>query len=184
MFYTNRGLEIIEKKKERKLEILDTYGKTLEEIHVDKGVSDKMISIHGKFHNNLSLEFNKNGITLVNKKDEDIYIVLDLLDYKCFQRNSVLLKLKGDNGFESLKYHRTANRCGRCKWGLHILKAPKREFSILKMYTTSGNEKYLTIYKNFVMLHSKGTLLEYIKHFNIDFKLDDSDEAWELLKKN
>ncbi len=184
MLYTNRGLEIIKKGDDRILEILDMYGNRLEEIYIDKKVSNQLISVQGKLHENLSLKVDNNKITLVNEKDDNIYVILDLLDYKCFQRNSVLLKLKGDTGFDTIKYFRTSNRCDRCKWGLHILKAPKREFSILKMYSTSGSEKYLTIYKTFIMLHSKESLLKYINNYNIDFKLDESDEAWELLKRN
>lgn len=184
MLYTNRGLEIIKEHGERKLEVIDMYGRRIEDIHIDKNVSNELISVQGKFHENLSLREYNGELTLINKKEDDIYIILDLLDYKCFQRNSVLLKLKGDTGFDTIRYYRTSNRCGRCKWGLHILKTPKRDFSILKIYTTSGNEKYLTIYKSFIKLHSKESLLKYIEEYNIDFKLDDSDDAWELLKKN
>lgn len=186
MLYTNRSLEIInDDKGRRRLEILNMYGKSVS-ILIDNRVSENLISVEGKFHKLLSLSENDKGELMLvsdkNKKDKDLYIVLDLLDYKCFQRNSVLLTLKGDVGFETMRYYRSTNRCNRCKWGLHILKAPKRTFSILRIYTTSGKEKYLTIYKKFVMLHSEESVKEYIKEHNIDFDFNDSLE-WELLKR-
>lgn len=181
MLYTNRGLEIIEKDNIRNLEILNMYDRNIT-IPIDEKVSNKLMMIQGKFHKFLSLEEDKNGnLKLVNKKDKNLYIFLDLLDYKCFQRNSVLLKLKDDNGFETLRYFRTNNRCNKCTWGLHILKAPKRDFSILKMFTTAGKEKYLTVYKGFVMLHSIDSLKDYIEKFNIDFDINKLE--WELLKR-
>lgn len=183
MLYTNRSLEIIKDEEgNRRLEILNMYDKSIS-IAIDRRISDKLISVEGKFHKFLSLTERKGELMLTNVKDTNLYVILDLLDYKCFQKNSVLLTLKGDTGFETLRYYRTSNRCNRCKWGLHILKAPKRAFSILKIYTTSGKEKYLTIYKKFVMLHSSESVKNYIKEHNIDFDFNDSLE-WELLKKN
>lgn len=181
MLYTNRGLEIIEKDNKRHLEVLNIYDKNIT-IPIDEKVSDKLIMVQGKFHKFLSLEENEDGtLKLVSRKDGNLYLILDLLDYKCFQRNSVLLKLKGDTGFDTLRYFRTNNRCNKCTWGLHILKAPKREFSILKIFTTSGTEKYLTIYKGFIMLHSIESLKSYVERFNINFNVDESE--WELLKR-
>lgn len=180
MLYTNRGLEIIENENDRKLELINMYDKKVL-IPIDKRVSDKLLMVQGKFHKFLSLEEDNGNLKLVNRKDNDLYLILDLLDYKCFQRNSVLLTLKGDTGFETLRYFRTNNRCNRCTWGLHVLKAPKREFSILKIFTTSGTEKYLTIYKGFIMLHSLESLNSYIQNNGIDFDIQTSE--WELLKR-
>lgn len=180
MLYTNRSLEIIEENGRRKLEISNLYNREIS-IPIDKKVSEKLISVQGKLHKYLSLESNGRYLKLTNKNEEDLYIILDLLDYKCFRRNSVLLTLKGDKGFKTLRYYRTVNRCDKCRWGLHILEAPKREFSILKMYGTSGIEKYLTIYRGFIMMHTTESLVQYIKDYNIKFDL--SSAEWELLKK-
>ena len=182
MIYTNRSLEIITNDKGRKLEITDLYNRPIL-IDIDRNVSDRLISIEGKFHKFLSLEEEKGKLKLVKRKEGQLYIILDLLDYKCFRKNSLLLKPEGTDDFKVLRYYRTSNRCGMCKWGLHILKAPKnKKFSILKIRATSGKEKYLTIYKGYVKMHSDKTIEKYLSKNNINF--DIKNTKWELLLKD
>lgn len=181
MLYTNRSLEIISDKKGRKLEVTGLYDRPVL-LEIDKDVSDRLISVEGKFHRFLSLKEENGKLKLVKEKDGKLYLILDLLDYKCFRNNSLLLKPKGTNDFEALRYYRTTNRCGRCKWGLHILKAPKnKDFSILKIRATSGKEKYLTIYKGYVKMHSDRTIGRYLSKHKISFDLKNTQ--WELLRK-
>ena len=181
MLYTNRSLEIIKTKEGRKLEVSDLYGRPIL-IDMDKDVSNELISVEGKFHKYLSLKEEDGKIKLIGKDDEQLYIILDLLDYKCFRNNSLLLKPKGDNSFKTIEYYRTTNRCGKCKWGLHILKAPEnKRFSILKIRATSGTVKYLTIHRGFVKLISDKSIESYLSRNKINFDIRNTE--WELLTK-
>lgn len=181
MLYTNRSLEMVTDENGRKLEITGLYDRPIL-IDIDKNVSDRLISVEGKFHRFLSLEEENGKLKLVKRKDGQLYIILDLLDYKCFRKNSLLLKPKDTNDFKALRYYRTTNRCGMCKWGLHILKAPKnKDFSILKIRATSGKEKYLTVCKGYVKMHSDKTIGKYLSKYNINFDLKNTE--WELLLK-
>lgn len=187
MLYTNVELEIVESSKGRVVELIDIYGHKLDEIKLDNKISNKLISINDKLHDNLSIHVDENNrINIVNEYNDDIYVILDLLDYKCFRKNSILLKSKDDKKITNeniIRYYRTSDRSGKCKWAIHIFKLPRRDFTVLKMITTSGKERYLVNYNSTVSILSKEELKDYTYKNNIKYKLNESDDSWELLRR-
>ena len=170
MIYTNKVLEIVNEGKGRKAELSSLYGKSLG-IEL-KNVHPKVFFIGTSFNSSLNIEKQKKtGKTIIvqeyeKEKSDDLYLILDLQDYKLFKNDSVLMGVVGAKEFEVIEDYKLSNRSNTCKWDIFILKAPKEKFSILKMHLTSGREEYITICDGFVRCHtSKDSLKRYIQKY-------------------
>lgn len=179
MIYTNRTLETIfnEKDNTRKVELSNIYGKEIT-LETTKDFNPKVFFIKQGFNRLLNIKQDRKNIKVANELTEDIYLILDLQDYKIFNNNSALLQDSSCEKFETVKTFKLQNRACNCNWGIHIIKAPKEEISVLKLVLTSGKENYITIVNGYVRTHLSSDLVDrYFKKAGIkkslsDFKFD------------
>lgn len=147
MLFSNLSLEIsLNKRGERVLELSTLYNNCIS-LQVDRNLNSKIQFVKNCFHKHLTLkEFADQKYRLVNEEDDDIYIILDTLDYKIFNQSSKI-NFISDN-FEILRNFHMCNRSHKFYWDLRILKVkdPKKDgISILEYVTTSGEKKYIVI---------------------------------------
>ena len=177
MLYTNRCLEFNKFKGKKVLEISSVYGQFIS-INVDKNMTDKIHTVDRKFYNCLTLTEIGNGkLRLDNKKDDDLYIILDTSEYKNFNCNSTIEVPEDCEAFDIIKNYSMQNRSGRCKWNILILKfnPNKNNNSIIKWKDTAGQINFITIDK-------KGHLYHINKHKMENFvKTDINDVKFKSL---
>lgn len=160
MLYTNTALEFnTNRRGDNVLEISSLYGHFIS-IGVDRNINPAITFVDRKFHKYLSIdEYTKERFRLINKKDDDIYIVLDTSKYKNFNCNSVIEVPEGTNDFTVLKNYHMVSRNNKCQWNIVILKWNKNKLlnSVLRWKDTSGIIHYITI-------NSKGHLFHINQH--------------------
>ena len=158
MLYTNKTLEFTTNKRgEKVLELNSLYGQFIS-IAVDRNINPNIKSVERKFHKYLTIkEICEGRFRLENKKDDEIYLVIDTLEYKNFNSDTFIQFPEGHNYFKLLKNIKMTDRAGKRKWNIVILKwiKPKsttvdgkikyEEDSIIKYKDTSGTVKYIVI---------------------------------------
>lgn len=168
MIYTNKELEIAKNEKGGKvIELSSLYG-TQVCFGIDNKITDYINKIDDKFHRFLTVTKTKEGFVMItNKKDDDLYLILDTLDYKYFDTNGRIYATSEDSFGEVVLTVTTHNRSNTCNWELSIFKVKnKKDVNLFKMQLTSGLVKYVSIYNGFVMLHNENTLRKYFETIN------------------
>lgn len=181
MLFSNLSLEIsLNKRGERVLELCTLYNNCIS-MQIDRGLNKAITYVGNRFHNKLSLkEFVPGKFRLVNKEDNDIYIILDTLDYKIFNQ-SAAVNMITDN-FEILRDFHMSSRNTKIKWNIMVLKVKdvNRETpSILEYITTCGDKKYIVIDKG--RLHHLN-LFTFKNYYSAEY-LKQTQEKEELIKQ-
>lgn len=175
MIYTNKTLETIynEIDNSRSIELSNLYGKEIT-LGTTKVFNPKIFFIKQGFNRLLNITEEYDGIKVSNTLTDDIYLILDLQDYKIFNTNSALLQDGSKKKFKTIETFKLQNRSCTCNWGIHIIKAPKEEISVLKLVLTSGKENYITIVNGYVRTHlSADAVNKYFKKSNINKSIED-----------
>ena len=170
MLYTNRCLEFNKFKGKKVLEISSLYGQFIS-INVDKNMTDKIHTVDRKFYNCLTLtSIGEGKLRLDNKKDDNLYIILDTSEYKNFNCSSTIEVPENCEAFDVIKNYSMQNRSGSCKWNILILKFNKEKNvnSIIKWKDTAGGINYITIDQKGRLHRVNDYKIKLINKFNID----------------
>ena len=149
MLYTNRCLEFNKFKGRKVLELSSIYGQFIS-INVDRNMTDKIHTVDRKFYNCLTLtEIGEGKLRLDNKKDDNLYIVLDTSEYKNFNCSSKVEIPEDCEAFKVIKNYSMQNRSGYCHWNILIIKynPKKNKNAIIKWKDTAGGINFITIDK-------------------------------------
>lgn len=183
MFYTNKELEIVKNEKgEKELELCPMYG-LADNIIVDGKITEYVKKVDDKFHKYLTfIKTKKDLLILTNKKDDSLYLALDTLDYKYFDKNGEIFCSEEDDVEEIIKHQIISNRSKTCSWDNMIFKVNnKKDFIIFKLQLTSGLVKYLTIYNKIIKIHNNLSLAKYLE--SIEKTLDVEEMDWFKVEK-
>lgn len=173
MLYTNVVLEFSKNSKmEKVLELSNTYGFFVS-LKTQENMNEQIKFLAPKFHRLITLKEVDGKLNVFNEKDDDIYIILDLYDYKNFKENAALSEAE-KNHFKILKNFSHHNRNNDCKWNTVILKytGKKEDLSILRYKTTGGKINYIVVepetnkLKNYSKAGFNKAKLRFPKHAN------------------
>ena len=163
MLFTNKCLEIShDKRGNRVLELSNIYNNCIS-LGVDRHMNDKIKYVNNCFHKHLSLaEFGDNRFRLMNQDDDDIYIILDTLEYKVFTTSAKVNFL--DDNFQILRKFNMTNRSNKVAWDIMIIKVKNKDTdkpTVLEYMDTASNKKYIVVKDGRLTHYNKYTFLEH-----------------------
>lgn len=184
MLFTNKTLEINkitsrEGKAYRVLELFNIYAYRYF-TQVEEEMTDKIIFVKDNVtHRYLDIDKTEKGFIFKNCKSDKLTIVLDMLDYKQFLKNSrIEVAKESEINFNKLRDFKLANRFN-VNWTVALLQVEEDGFGILKLTTTSGRVSYLIVKDKKANIVPLRLVNDYLKDNNIDFQLENA--TWELL---
>ena len=114
-----------------------------------------------------------------NSKSDNLYLVLDLLDYKIFKTNSKIEVASGlEVTFDKVDQHNLKNRL-KTNWTISILEAIGNGFGVLRLTTTSGRISYLLVNNRTVTITNFKGAVKFIEENKID--CDFAKVEWNIL---
>lgn len=183
MLFTNKTLEInnIEKdgKTHRQLELYNIYGSRYY-THVDSKMTDKIKFVKNNV-THLFLDIDKvgTGFMFKNTKSDKLTIVLDMLDYKQFFKDSKIeVSEDSEIKFEKVKECTLVNRINT-KWTVTMLEVVENGKGILRLTTTSGRVSYLIVLNKKVVMVNSNNIESFLKENNIS--IDINKTKWNLV---
>lgn len=181
MLFTNTTLEINKvKSKEgdkefRQLELFNIYGSRYF-TQVDKDMTDKILFVKDNVtHRYLNIEKTEKGFIFRNTKSDKLTIVLDMLDYKQFVKNSKIeVAEESEIDFIKVQDFKLKNRLNT-NWTVSIFDVLENGFGILRLTGTSGRTRYLIVKDKVAKIFGKKGAKEFIQENKINFDLDKAD---------
>ena len=179
MLFTNKTLEIVKTKEGRKLELFNMYRKEIT-VPVTEGTNEKILFVQDSVtHKYLNFQVTENGLVFENSKSDNLYLVLDLLDYKIFKTNSKIEVASGlEVTFDKVDQHNLKNRL-KTNWTISILEAIGNGFGVLRLTTTSGRISYLLVNNRTVTITNFKGAVKFIEENKID--CDFAKVEWNIL---
>lgn len=176
MLFTNKTLEIIKTREGRKLELFSMYRKEIT-VPVTKNTNQKILFVQDSVtHKYLNFQVTEDGLIFENAKSDNLYLVLDLLEYKFFKTNSKIEVASGlEVIFDKVDEHSLRNRL-KTNWTISILEAIGNGFGALKLTTTSGRVSYLLVNNKQVTITNFKGAVKFIEENNI--KCDFTKVEW------
>lgn len=185
--YSNVCLEMNYNKRNEKVLELNTLYNNCISLQVDRNLNPAITFVNNCFHKHLSLkEFVPGKFRLVNEDDNDIYIILDTLEYKNFNV-SAKVNFITDN-FKVLRKFNMSNRTGKVKWDIFIIKV-KNPFSsntdIIEYIDTSGSKKYIVLKDGILHHYNRFMFLEKYSQYYIKSKNNEAvKEMMNIIKED
>lgn len=167
MIYTNKVLEMSSNNKGRKLELFTMYPEAIRFLKVNEKVNNKIKFVKDKFNSSLSFDTKgKFPILIEDKNDDRLFLVLDTLDYKYFNSDGKLYSEAGQD-YALVYQSKFTNKSRTSSWTISILEVPKYFSQIYYMKTTSGADRYITIFEGRIKMHTGESLKKYLVSNNI-----------------
>jgi uncharacterized protein YneR len=180
MLFTNKDLELVERYGQLTAELNPLYKNGLF-IGADLVREDGQDYIRHNFSRNLTIEVNGNHLDIVEREDDNLYIIIDTTEYRFFNNHGTVYKLEKDEDTLCLfDFTVSVNKSHTCKADVVIFKAPK--YALYKIVTTSNRVSYMLINDGFVKVMSIERLLQHCSDNNIDLP-DLSMANWTRLKR-
>ena len=183
MLFTNVTLEINKiksgEKEFRQLELFNIYGSRYF-AQVDREMTDKILFTKDNVtHRFLDLEKTEKGFMFKNTKSDKLTIVLDMLEYKQFVKDSKI-EVASESEIDFVKVHdfRLKNRLNT-NWTVSIFDVTENGFGILRLTPTSGKMKYLIVKDKVAKIFTFKAAKEFLKENGIEFEFDGAE--WETL---
>lgn len=183
MLFTNKTLEINKIKKDekvyRQLELFNIYGSRYF-TQVEEEMTDKIIFVKDNVtHRFLDIDKTEKGFIFKNVKSDKLTIVLDMLDYKQFAKNSKIEVAKESAiTFNKIKDFKLVNRINT-NWTVTLLEVEEDGIGVLRLTTTSGRLSYLIVKDKKAAILPFKIVEKYLKDNEIDFDLEKA--SWEVL---
>lgn len=150
MLFTNTTLEINkissrDGKEYKQLELFNIYNSRYF-AQVDRDMTDKILFVKDNVtHRFLDIEKTEKGFMFKNTKSNKLTIVLDMLDYKRFTRDSKIEVSKDSQiVFDKIHEFKLKNRLNT-NWTVSLFDVEEDGFGILKLTGTSGRARYLIV---------------------------------------
>lgn len=186
MLFTNSTLEInksiskIDGKEFRQLELFNIYGSRFF-AQVEESMTDKILYVKDNVtHRLLDIDINEKGnLVFKNTKSDKLTIVLDMLDYKQFAKNSKIeVASESEVDFVKIRDFKLRNRLNT-NWTVSLFDITEDGFGILKLTGTSGRTKYLIVKDKTAQILTFKAAKEFLKENGIDFEIESA--KWNIL---
>lgn len=168
MIYTNRCLDIVMVDNEKRLETVVLHDR-YKTIGVEPNINEKIEYLKPGAHKLLTIKRdpnNKAKLSLSQETTNDVFLIIDLYEYKVFRKNAKLyIPEEFKERVEIYRKYTLFNKSKSCYWNSFIIKLntdKSDKLIYLKYIDTAGKIRYITIETEDMIIKNVGEK-EFIK---------------------